>query len=278
MGAGGAAPENSSERSETLIRFRCPHCALPLDTVGGSLACANAHSFDRAAEGYVNLLPAGRKRSVRPAGDSAEMILARRRFFDAGHYAPVAERVASMVGTVDSVLDAGCGEGFYVAALDATQRFGIDVSKPAVRLAAKRYSEVTFAVASSYGLPFDDDTFDSVVSVFAPRAYGEFARVVHLGGTMVLASPGAEHLAGLKALIYDDPRAHDDRPHRDAEAPDVEAFERVRFELSLNGSDALNLLQMTPYWWHATADQQRRVAQRDRLETVVDIVVTRHRR
>lgn len=63
-----------------------------------------------------------------------------------------------------SVLDAGCGEGMYLARVQAAlqgagkqcEAFGIDVSKMAIRLAAKRHTEASFAVASSYILPFDN--------------------------------------------------------------------------------------------------------------------------
>ena len=34
--------------------------------------------------------------------------------------------------------------------------FGVDVSKTAIRMAAKRHKEASFAVASSYTLPFDN--------------------------------------------------------------------------------------------------------------------------
>ena len=63
-----------------------------------------------------------------------------------------------------AVLDAGCGEGMYLrrtadalaAAGKQSQPFGIDVSKLAVRLAAKRSGHLSLAVASTYALPFPE--------------------------------------------------------------------------------------------------------------------------
>jgi len=52
-------------------------------TGGGALACALGHSFDVAKEGHVNLMVG---RGSRATGDTAEMLAARRRFLDAGHY------------------------------------------------------------------------------------------------------------------------------------------------------------------------------------------------
>ncbi len=62
-----------------------------------------------------------------------------------------------------AILDAGCGEGMYLGRVRDTlqgagkncEAFGVDVSKTAIRMAAKRHREASFAVASSYVLPFD---------------------------------------------------------------------------------------------------------------------------
>ena len=275
-----------------VVPFRCPHCREPLVDGEGGLHCAIGHRFDRAAEGYVNLLVGGRK-PARAAGDSAEMIRARRALFDKGHYRPIADAVADAVATAVTgpmvVLDAGCGEGMYldhvVGRLAASGRpvdaIGIDVSRPAVRLAARRHRQPRFAVASSYAIPLADGVLDAVVTVFAPRSFAEFHRVLRPGGAVVVASPGPDHLAGLKAMLYAEPRAHVERPHttEDGDLPLApERRDRVRFELTLDDpADAANLLQMTPYWWHASEDQQRAVAALPELTTVIDVLVTRHR-
>lgn len=88
------------------------------------------------------------KRSRDP-GDSAEMMQARRAFLDAGHYRPlrdaIAERLRHYAPT--DLLDIGCGEGYYTHAFAAiaSRSWGLDVSKPAIRAAAKRYPQVNFA-------------------------------------------------------------------------------------------------------------------------------------
>ena len=43
--------------------FRCPLCAAPLEAGDRALRCPKGHSFDRAREGYVHLLPPNRKHS-----------------------------------------------------------------------------------------------------------------------------------------------------------------------------------------------------------------------
>jgi 23S rRNA (guanine745-N1)-methyltransferase len=259
------------------VSFRCPHCGQPLLDVERRLACASGHSFDRAREGYVNLLPGGRLPGA-PSGDDDTMVRARRAVFDAGCYNPIIDAVALEVQrtAAASVLDAGCGEGTYLARAcsGGADGWGIDISKVAVRLAARRYADAHFAVASSYHLPFGDGAFDALIDVFSPRPFDELLRVLRPGGMAIVVTPGPDHLAQLKALVYDSPRSHaDDEP-----GPGPERVERVRFTLDL-AEPALrrHLLEMTPYWWSAPAERRARVE--SALATVdVDVVLGVYRR
>lgn len=196
------------------------------------------------------------------------MLRARRAFLDQGHYAPVIDAVADAIAATHpaSLLESGCGEGTYLAA--AAERgpiaaWGIDIAKPAIAMAARRHAGATFAVASAFDLPFDDQVFDAALSVFAPRAYDELTRVARI---VVTASPGPDHLDGVRRLVYAAPRPHQPRPHAS------EADRRVRFTLSLDDpDDVTNLLHMTPYWWQAPPSVRESMP--DRLETTVDVVI-----
>jgi 23S rRNA (guanine745-N1)-methyltransferase len=264
-------------------RFRCPACRLPLEAADGGLGCANGHHVDRAREGYVNLLPSGGRR---PAGDDAAAVRARRALLDRGHYAPVTRAVTEVVadavaaagdrdGSV-AVLDAGCGEGTYLAAVtEATGAagWGVDVSKPAVRLAARRHGAHRYAVASSLDLPFEDAVFDAVVSVFAPRAFAEFSRVLRPGGAIVLASPGPDHLDAVRDLLGRGARAAEARRHVAGDGvPAPLARRQVRYDLALTSRDEVaDLVAMTP--WHGFAGTADLPAG---LTTTVDVWVTTH--
>lgn len=225
-------------------------------------------------------MPAGRK-APRPAGDDAAMVRARREFFDRGHYRPIIDAVAATVAAAvpgaSDVVDAGCGEGTYLAAtVDRTGAtgWGIDVSKAAIRLAARRHPAHHYAVASSYRLPFPDGEVDAVQAVFAPRHFPEWARVLRPGGLAVVVSPGPDHLAGLRALVYDEPLPHEPRPH--VGARDTLTVERLSFELHLEDpAEVADLLQMTPYWWQASPERQVEVSSRP-LSTPVDVWITVH--
>jgi len=212
------------------------------------------------------------------------MVRARRTVFDAGLYAPIIDAVAARVAAAHpvDVLDAGCGEGSYLARAaerSGARAWGIDISKAAVRLAARRHREHRFAVASSYHLPFADGSFDALIDVFSPRPFAELLRVLVPGGVAVVVTPGARHLAQLKALIYDDPREHaEPSDTEDDGAPEPESTERVEFTVDL--SDAvlrLALLEMTPYWWSTTPERRERIAATP-LAVDVDMVLRAYRR
>ena len=95
--------------------WMCPHCAQPLEARESGLSCVNGHRFDRAREGYVNLLPVQHKRSKNP-GDNSEMVRGRRALHQAQLYRPLAEVLCDLVATctdASRLLDIGCGEGYY---------------------------------------------------------------------------------------------------------------------------------------------------------------------
>src|SRR5438132_1198036 len=117
------------------------------------LVCPLGHSFDAAASGYVNLLQPQDRRSKDP-GDTAAAVTARRRLHDRGVTAPLLEAVAEIIhpSKSDVVLDAGCGDGFYLGTM--ARRFGfdahgVDISIPAVKAAVRRYPEYQWIVANA---------------------------------------------------------------------------------------------------------------------------------
>lgn len=235
------------------VDYRCPICRGLLKLENKSWSCEKRHSFDQAREGYVNLLPVNKKQSRDP-GDNAEMMAARRRFLNLGYYQPLLSQMADMIQDLDGYwLDIGCGEGWYTQGLQsASHHFdGIDISRSAVRMAAKSYPDCRFAVASSYDLPFIDQSFVGLVNVFAPLEANEACRVLQPKGFLLRLSPGPEHLYSLKKMLYDKPHLHT------AEETMIEGFEllqtnrvQAEFILTKTETDTLrDLILMTPYAW-----------------------------
>lgn len=229
----------------------CPLDLQPLERTGATWRCPSGHSYDVARDGYVNLLPPG-KPSRHASGDDTESIHARRRFLDAGHYAPLAKRLAHLTRELSnngSIVDVGCGEGYYTSVLHGRQVIGLDLSRAGVRLAARRYPATTFAVANAFTLPVVSAAVDVVVSVFAPVVPDEFARVLRPDGHVIVAGPAANHLAAVRALLYETPQPHDEAmPLVDDPRFTLIHLEQVVGEVELATTDTLrDLLTMTPY-------------------------------
>lgn len=267
-----------------MTRFLCPLCGASLTEEGRSLRCPRGHSFDRAREGYVHLLPVGQKHSKAP-GDDKAMVAARRDFLDRGFYAPLRDALCALAreltGPAPVVLDAGCGEGYYTAGIYQSltaaglqpRMAGLDISKFALRAAAKRERGVEFAVASSYRLPIADETADVLLNCFSPLALEEFRRVLRPGGRFFYVVPGPEHLWELKEVLYDRPY-----PNEEKETP-YEGFSYcsivpVDALITLERpSDIHALFQMTPYYWKTPKAGGERLAALDHLTTRISFRV-----
>lgn len=266
------------------MSYLCPLCHAPLAPEGKSFVCPQGHQFDKAKEGYVNLLPVQHKRSKDP-GDSSEMMQARRAFLDAGHYQPLRDTICQILEQVApaTLLDIGCGEGYYtadfaqIAAKQNGITWGLDVAKVAIRYAAKRYPQVQFCVASSHRLPFDDNSLDAVVRIFAPCKAEELARVVKPGGVVITATPGPRHLMQLKGLIYDNVVLHS------TESESLPGFvaeqtQQIGWPMTLQGNEAVALLQMTPFAWRARPEVWETLTAETAFNCETDFVIRVWRR
>ena len=240
----------------------CPICRVPLLHVPAALRCPSGHSFHVAREGYANLLAAKPGAEV---GDSRPMLLARRAFLDRDHYHPLADLLVALalehLKARDDVasltlLDAGCGEGYYTGRLDdalaermtcGVRGYGLDVAKAAVRLAAKRYPHVCFVGADIWQpLPIATASIDLLLNVFAPRNPAEFARAVKPGGLLLAAIPGPRHLAELPILAIEDHK----RERVVARLAPYFALRETRtleYEMALDAAAVRDLMAMTPH-------------------------------
>ncbi len=257
------------------MTFLCPICSQPLVLENSSYRCAKGHCFDRARQGYVNLLTSGGSH-----GDNREMIRARRDFLWGEHYSPLADELCRSVADcceharVTRIIDAGCGEGYYTAKVDSYLKSagfdhdicGIDVSRDACAYAAKAVKDAGFAVASVYSMPFEDQSADIVMSLFAPSAPAEYTRVLSSGGSLIIAFPGVRHLYGLKEILYDTPYENE-LSDFDIEGFSLRDRKSIRFELTLDNAAAASLFAMTPYYYNTPEAGHRRLAECARLTT-----------
>ena len=291
--------------------LRCPYCSGPLALADRTLVCPVGHRFDLAREGYVNL-----SRS-RQTGDSVEMLRARRRFLDAGHYQPLSDLINRLVAehrpnVPRMVLDAGCGEGYYLGRLSQhltrqpaslpsstgnprpwsgdrpklgqmaaspIRALGLDAAKEAVRMAAGRYRDAAFMVVDlTKRLPLTAGTIDVLLNIFAPRHAEEFARVLRPDGLLLTVIPQPDHLAEVRRRLP--MLGIEDRKEDQVRATLGKSFvpvgvERLSYPLSLTREAVGDLVEMTPSARHldATARADLAALGSDPLTVTVSFLV-----
>lgn len=271
--------------------LRCSVCGGALALTDRTLRCTRGHSFDLAKEGYVHLLPIQKRHAADP-GDGKAMVAARRAFLQAGHYdlfrralGDLCVAEACRLGRPLHVVDAGCGEGSYDRTVcDALARagqpcrlIGFDLSKPAVRLAAKLVPEAAFAVGGSFCAPVADGWADVLLNVFSPFAAAEFARMLRPDGLLIYAVPTPRHLYGLKQVLYQAPY---ENPAQKTQYPGFSPCgeREVTGQLDLDAGAAADLFAMTPYYFNTPPEGAARLAALDRLHTEIGFRFLLYRR
>lgn len=258
------------------ILFVCPVCKQPLKLNNRSLVCSNGHSFDIAKQGYVNLLMSNKQGNH---GDDKLMVNSRQSFLEKGFYSPMRDKVNEILGTGSTVLDAGCGEGYYTSLFaERNTVYGIDVSKEALKKAARKAPNASFAVASIYEMPFADNSLDVCINIFAPDSQNEYLRVLKNGGRLIAVTPMAEHLMELKNVIYDNPYKN---PYVD---PTKNGFEilsstNVKYGFSLDcNEDILNLFKMTPYYYNTSQKDAKKLDRISSLDVNAAFLITEYKK
>ena len=244
------------------MSLMCPVCGKSLIKSGRSAVCASGHSFDYAKSGYLNLL----LNSPGIHGDDKDMVKARTRFLQSGAYAFLRERLRQLSAGCDIAADLGCGEGYYTSALEAEERYGFDLSKDALKHAAKNDLSGQYTVASIFHLPLADSSCDMVLTCFAPLAAAEIRRILKPGGKFIFVTPGPRHLYEMKEILYEHPYENTVEP-ADTGMPCIHE-ETISAEQTVSNQALLDLFMMTPYAWKTEKTGT------DRLSEAGDIRIT----
>ena len=243
--------------------FVCPICKKPLSRKERSLLCENRHSYDISKKGHVNLLLSSKGEH----GDNKEMVAARRAFLEKGYYQHMRDAVQSTLlrylpkgGTL---LDSGCGEGYYTEAFAKLPDFsvyGIDISSNAASLAAKKVGIKGVAVASAYSLPIADESCGALTNIFAPFSREEFLRILKPGGYLIDVIPAERHPFELKEAIYKTPY---ENKVQDTAIEGFRFLEKISTEkkvLLQSSEDIATLLKMTPYFYRTDKEGLEKAA------------------
>ncbi len=287
----------------------CPVCGARLEKNGGSLYCRGArpHTYDIASEGYVNLLPPGKKNNAK-TGDRRDLIRSRTRFLETGKYDRISDAVVSLIvnhvsrdGTDGLALaDLGCGEGYHTCRIAEGLRssgvrpeaVGLDASKHGAAAGAKRAAKAGFSsldlneggpflcffAGNIFRPPVADSALDCAISMFAPVAGAEAARIIRPGGALVVTGSGPDHLIEMRRMIYDDVRVRE-REAREIDGFRIAAEERLTYRIDLEDSEKISdLFGMTPFACRVPESVGERVTSLDGMTVTVDAVNTVYER
>ncbi len=276
-----------------LKNFICPVDGQLLVKEEKSLRCDKGHVYDLAREGYCNLLLVQQKASLDP-GDKKDMVASRRRFLDGGFFTPIAQYLFNIIAESATktanksplrIVDTGCGEGYYLDQLSkyaiesdnpaGLELAGCDISKWALKSAAKRSAGIAWAVAGNRQLPFAPGSVDLILSMFGFPAWQSFKAVQPDGGRVVLVDPGREHLIELRKIIY--PAVNLGEPPSLIAATEsgyvLEREEPLKFSVSLeNNSTIQDLLAMTPHAFRISREARKSLHALKHLTVLVDVV------
>lgn len=247
------------QRFASATAFACPICQENLTLLETSFKCCNRHSFDLAKFGYVNLAP----QIKQSANYDKENFQNRQQILEAGFYQAILEDISNLLATNPSaktVLDIGCGEGFYSRKLQESHSektfYAFDISKDSVQIAAK--SEPNWAVNWFVGdlarLPIKDASMDILLDIFSPANYGEFRRVLSKDGILIKVIPTKNHLKEIRQ------RVQDQLTNKDYSNQDIKNHFQEHFTILSSQTASLTktitteqlqaLLSMTPLLFH----------------------------
>jgi 23S rRNA (guanine745-N1)-methyltransferase len=266
------------DRSLTVLA--CPLCSAGLQRIEHALRCANGHAFDIARQGYPSFTTGG---GPHHQGDTADMVAARTSFLSGGHYERIADAIAAASPRHGWCVELAGGTGYYIArTLDAVpdlEGVTLDVSKHAARVASRVHPRLASVAADATArLPLASGSVDLVLSVFGPRRGDEVARILAPGGTVVVVTPRAAHLAQLRerfALLAIG--ADKEARLRTTMLPLVPTGEtELEYVVSLGPREVVDSIMMGPNAFHVDRSEieTQAAAAPEAIETTVSVTIT----
>ena len=256
--------------------FQCPACGASLAVSGASLRCEKGHSYDVARKGYVHL----HHTTVEGFYDKA-LFDARSTIFDAGFYAPVTEALKEnlLPFSPKALLDAGCGEGYYLNCLShflpQCYMVGLDLSKEAILAASSRESAALWCVGDLGRMPFGDGVFDAVLSILSPANYASFSRVLKTNGRFFKMMPGQDYLREIRERLPSPKQSRDEgrvleylRQHMD-----VLKTERIHYTLPLREKEFEHFVSMTPLTESLSQQEREAIQNNPSSQITIDLTL-----
>lgn len=265
---------------ESMQKLACPKCHKPLIQDGKSYRCQNNHCYDIAKSGYINLLLNPDKASNNP-GDNKESLLCRKAFLNQGYYDVILNEVVHCIEKYQHddmhILDLGCGEGYYTYSLKKALKnvtvYGLDISKDGVMMGSKYSKDIYWIVGNSKNIPICDHSLDVITALFTVVNADELKRCLKDNGYVIHVTANNKHLIEFKELIYDEVKIKSDE-HIRLPFSIIESYDFQKTIHLKNKEDTLNLLKMTPHYYHIKKEKRPLLDTLDEFDVTIDIRVT----
>lgn len=264
-----------------MHKLACPKCSQEIEQIGNSYKCCNNHCYDIAKQKYINVLLNPVKATNNP-GDSKESLIARQEYLDKDYYKGILNQVIEQIKICNKdnfhLIDIGCGQGYYTKGFYDTfgnhnTYYGLDISKIAIQMATKYTKDIYWLVANSKAVPVLDHSMDIITALFTVVNNQELDRILKEDGFIIHVTANPNHLIEIKELIYDEIKVKSDEylklPFNTVNTYDY--TEKININ---NRDDALNLLKMTPHYYHIKSDKRHVLDTLNSLNVTIDIKIT----
>lgn len=253
----------------------CPKCSKELIKVDKTFKCSNNHCYDIAKQGYVNLYLNGKI-----SGDSKEMVVARNEFLNHGYYECLRNKLVEIIRDLkpNYLVDLGCGEGYYTSKMSVycMKTVGVDLSKDALKIAARDDKKSQYVLASIFHLPIKE--VDCITNIFAPTPLDEIKRILMKDGIYLRVTPHIKHLYEFKQALYKEAYVNEIEVIEDN---DLELINRIQVDDTIkitNNKDIQALFMMTPYYWKSSIETSNIVKAMNEIETTISFDIQIYKR
>ncbi len=253
------------------VLLQCPLCGSKGAVVGNSWICENKHCYDISKKGYINFIPNYKQDNKY---DKA-LFEARKTVFAAGFYEDIAAEIESIIFEYAdntkyydagegknnfcgfSLLDLGCGEGYYAKELANSKVLGenpsvlaMDIVRDALVLAAQESSPANWLVGDLMKIPVADKSIKCLLNILTPANYDEFNRILAEDGIVIKVVPSSDYLQEIRKAIFKD-KAKEKYSNADvvehfAENMELLEHRKIYYKLPVDEECWESFLAMTP--------------------------------
>lgn len=144
-------------------------------------------------------------------------------------------------------------------------------------MATKYSNHINWLVANTKAVPVLDNSMDIVTALFTVVNNEELERITNDNGVIIHVTANPNHLIEIKELIYDEIKVKSDI-YLQLPFQKIESYDFVKQIVINNKEDSLNLLKMTPHFYHIKKEKRHVLDSLDSLEVTIDIKITLYKK